>query len=118
MLHTRRRWGVAPCEDADELAAKLADQTRTLRSAFRTARGTIWANDSTCEDALQEYGVLRQTEDGTWCQVESITVSWCDREKLRGYIDQADAGAFDGQRLARLGAERFQGPHKTCHLCA
>ena len=118
MLHTKRRWGIAPCEDADELAAKLTEHTWTLCSAFRTAHGTVWVNDSTCEDALQEYGVLRRDEDGTWRQVETITVSWCGREKLRFYIDQADAGAFDASALDQVQAERLEDPHATCALCA
>ena len=119
MLHTKRRWGIARCEDTGELAAKLTEQTWTLCSAFQTAGGTIWANDSTCEDALQEYGVLRQAEDGAWRQVESITVSWCGHDKLRVYIDQADAGGFDAERtLDRIAPERIEALHDTCDLCA
>lgn len=117
MLHTKRRWGVAPCNDADDLAAKLTEQNWTLCSAFRTVHGTVWANDSTCADALQEYGVLRKTADGGWQQVESITVSWCDRDKLRSYIDRADGGEFDAENLAQVPLERLEEPHEACHFC-
>lgn len=118
MLHTKRRWGVARCEDTGELADKLTEQTWTLCSAFRTAGGTILANDSIREDGLQEYGVLRQDEDGAWRQVESITVSWFGRDQLRLYIDQADAGDLDARPiLDRIAGERLEEPHDTCDLC-
>jgi len=118
MLHTKRRWGIARCEDAGELAGKLTEQTWTLCSAFRTAGGTIWANDSTCEGAIQEYGVLRRDEDGAWRQVESITVSWFGRDELRSYIGQADAGDLDTRpTLDRIAGERLEEPHDTCDLC-
>jgi len=118
MLHRKRRWGVTPCGDTGELAAKLREQSWTLCTAFKTAGGTVWANDSTSEDALQEYGVLRRTEGGGWRQVETITVSWCDQKKLCGYITQADAGVFDDRTLARVRPERLEEPHAPCPLCA
>ncbi len=89
----------------------------TLCPAFRTSKGTLWVNDSTSADALQEFGVLRQLDGGDWHQVESITVSWCDLEKMRLYLDQADAGEWDGDAYSKISAERLEQPHGTCHLC-
>ena len=72
-------------------------------------------DDSTCEDAIQEYGVLRQAEDGTWRQVESITVSWCGLDKLRYYIDYADAAGFDREATLdeRVQAVAFRRPEQS-----
>ena len=117
MLHKSRVWGVALCEDQEELAQKLVDGNWVLCTAFRSAKGTIWANDATSEDSLQEYGVLRQNEQGQWRQVESITVDWCDLEKMKQYVEQADAGVFDEDGYCEVGAERFQEDHPSCQLC-
>ncbi len=118
MLHRTRIWGVAPCEDIHDLARKLTDQTWTLCAAFQTAGGTIWANDSTNENALQEYAVLRP-EGRDWHQVETITVSWCKPAKLREYIRQADEGAFDQQTaFGSISGDRLERRHERCPLCA
>ena len=116
MLHTKRIWGVVPCEDAEELALKLTEQTWTLCSAFRTAGGTIWVNDSTTEDALQEYAVLRRGDGGGWDQVETITVSWCSPAKLRADIERADADGFTEQ-LGKVAGHQVQENHERCALC-
>jgi len=117
MLHTSRRWGVHLIDDQEELASNLAENDWTLCSAFRTSKGTIWVNDSTSGGALQEYGVLRPLDGGGWRQVESITVSWCDLEKMRSYIEEADAGKWDGDGYGEVSSERLEEPHATCHLC-
>ncbi len=44
----------------------------------------------------------RQAEDGTWRQVESVTVSWCGLDMPRYYIDHADADAAGFDREATL----------------
>jgi len=117
MLHKSRVWGVSHCENQKELARKLIDGNWVLCTAFRSAKGTIWANDATSENAIQEYGVLRQNEEGQWRQVESITVDWCDLEKIKQYVEQADAGVFDEDGYCEVGAERFQEKGHSCHLC-
>ena len=120
MMHQRRVWGVSPCADPDELARKLTDHSWTLCTAFETAVGTVWANDSTREGALQEYGILRRLSPGgaqDWRQVETITVSWCTAEKLRGYIDQADAGAFDQGNFGTIADRQIELEHAPCPRC-
>lgn len=122
MLHEKRIWGiykfdpdVADTEKNNEVVQKLTSLTWTLCTAFETAGGTLWANDSITEDSLQEFGVLRR--DGTeWRQVESFTISWCTPEKLRGFIEQADAGGFD-EDFDRIQDERFQRDHAPCPYC-
>lgn len=83
--------GVFRIEDPPDLAEKLSAYSQVLCSAFETAGGTIWACDSTSEDAIQEYGVLRPDGDH-YRQVESITVSWCDAAKLERFILEVDQG--------------------------
>jgi hypothetical protein len=75
-------------------------------------------NDSITEDSAQEYGVLRPDGNG-YRQVESITVSWCDAERLGAYIEQADRGDFDQEfRLGHVAAPRIERDHAPCPLCA
>ncbi len=54
----------------------------------------------------------RQAEDGTWRQVESVTVSCCGLDKLRYHIDYADAGGFDPEATLddRVQAFAFRRP--------
>ena len=116
MWHTTRIWDVSPAEDPEELAGKLAQQTWCLCSAFETEAGTIWANDSTSPDGLQEFAVLRP-EAESWRQVETITVSWCTAAKLAGYIGQADAGVFDDNALGRISPDQLERTHERCPHC-
>jgi len=116
MLHQLRKWGVSPCEELEELAHQLTRHTWTLCTAFRTAKGTIWANDSTSPDHHQEYGVLRRVER-SWHQVESITVSWCDQESMLEYLERADQGDFDGTSYGEVSPEQLEANHRSCHLC-
>ena len=77
MMHTRRKFCVLPVETADELAEKPTAHIWTLCTAFRLT-DYLFLNDSTSEDAAQEYAVARATtENGPALQVESITFGWC-----------------------------------------
>ena len=83
MYHDKRRWCVQPVESANELADKLLRFSWCCCTGFEL-EGFVWLNDSTSPDALQEYAVVRKPTDGdeTYRQVESITVSWCNRQQL------------------------------------
>lgn len=119
MLHKKRKWGVTPCETTEELVDKLAAHSWTLCTAFETKAGIIWANDSTNEDAIQEFAVLQPRADGGYAQVESITVSWCDAAKLGRYIREADSGvmlSFAGI-YGTVDASRLERDHDRCPLC-
>lgn len=114
MMHRSRVWGVTQSDAIDE----LTNSTWTLCAAFETPAGTIWANDSTNVNALQEYGVLRRQGDD-WRQVETITVSWCKPAEMREFIRRADAGEFDkGMTFGTVSAEQLERNHKPCPLCA
>ncbi len=118
MFHSKRRWCVAPVESAEVLAEKLTEHTWTLCTAFSLG-GYLFLNDATSEDGAQEYAVLKVSEAGVHIQVESITFSWCTRERALELIREVLAGKFD--------AEGFYGPVKPwletpenhcCQLCA
>ncbi len=117
MLHQSRIWGVSLCDNA-ELVAKLQNYSWTLCSAFKTLAGTIWANDSTCADAIQEYAVFRPSDDGEMGQVESITVSWCKAVELKKLIETIDQGEYDSSAMfGTYSAQRFESDHSPCCHC-
>jgi hypothetical protein len=117
-MHRKRSWGVAR-KSREELAELLTSMTWTLCTAFQTEGGTVWANDATSEDGAGEYALLRFL-DVKWCQVDSITASWCSAEKLRLIAEQADRGEFDGldYRYGTVEAARLEFEHKPCRHCA
>ena len=107
-FHKDRRWHIADIVP-ESLAGLLArDEHRmVLCQGYRTPGGTLWLNDSISEDAPQEYAVLRPcskvwrmqhpvTKKG-WVQVESITTSWCDSERLLEYIQAFDDEQHDNE---------------------
>lgn len=118
VMHRRRRWGVSTCT-REELSERLATQNCTLCAAFQTPGGTVWANDSTGEEALQEYAVLRRLGE-EWKQIESITVSWCTPDRLLAFAIAADAGNWDGlggcYRSLPASALDIE-DHPECPLC-
>ena len=118
VMHQRRCWGVTR-KTREELAELLTSMTWTLCSAFQTEGGSVWANDATSEDGAAEYALLRFI-DGQWQQVESITASWCSRERMLLYAEQADRGEFDAldYRFGAVECSRLQFDHKACPNCA
>src|SRR6478609_5193448 len=91
MLHNRV-WVVVEVATPEELAEKLTQNSWCLCNGFRY-KDTCWLNDSTSEDSIQEYGIIRE-HDGR--QLESITVSWCKPEKIVEYAEQAANGELLG----------------------
>jgi hypothetical protein len=115
MLHTDRTWSVTTITDADELAEKLGRYSWCLCTGWRYGN-TLWLNDSTSEDALQEYAVVRYPELE---QIESITVSWCKREELLKRIVEYDALGHSMEDLyGSIGHEQLDEDHEPCRLCA
>jgi len=92
LLHKNRRWSVVDRDHAT-LANELTSNTWTLCTGFR-CNGYLFLNDSTSEDAAQEYAVIRES-DGK--QVESITFTWCTPNEALEYITQAVSGQYDNQ---------------------
>ena len=116
MLHKKRVWCIANATDAEALARDLK-RAWTLCTGFRLG-GYLFLNDSTSEDAVQEYAVVREED---LKQVESITFGWCSLENALQYVQEAVAGKYDGQRVGRsLARTQIQSPeqHGTCSLCA
>ncbi len=125
MMHNTRRWSMAHVS-ADEMVERISRYCLCPCSGFCTPAGTLWLCDATGPDGGQEYAVLRRIR-GVWHQVESITASWCDAEKLAEYVRAADAGEWDGPREGFLWAapsvafERrleWAGSHEPCGWCA
>lgn len=116
-----RTWTIAKLGSAEELVTKLNDMQWCLCQGFEVD-GILWLNDAFGEDGAQEYAVVRRS-DGV--QLESITVSWCDRAKLEKYVTESLSGTWEGmwgttKRSVR--EEQLQTPEEHgadyCHLCA
>lgn len=114
MLHTERTWSVTTITDPDELAEKLQRYSWCLCAGFRY-KDTLWLNDSTSEDAIQEYAVVRLPGRD---QVESITVSWCEGSRLRRYIEEfADMEPSICEPWGVIRADQLETDHEPCELC-
>lgn len=89
MLHKRRIWTLFEVDTAGLLADKLTEHTWTLCTAFFVygRPDVVFLNDSTTEDSVVEFAVLRKDGD-SWYQIESITFGWCDHEKALRYVEQ------------------------------
>lgn len=119
MFHERRRWSIAHADSAEQLAHKLTEQTWTICSGFQF-RGYLFLNDSTSEDALQEYAIVKLNgPQGRPVQVESCTMSWCDYAKAVRYILGYTAGECDSSEFAHevpISWESIE-QHGRCRLC-
>ena len=118
MMHTNRVWSVAHVETAPELAAKLTRGTWVLCTGFQLGDSLLCLNDSTSEDAIQEYAFLRFL-DGQWTQVESITVGWCNAAKALEYVRSAAGGENDSSPFRSAVTPKLDGSQShRCPLCA
>ncbi len=115
-FHHKRVWNVADAQDAETLARDLR-RTRVLCTGFRLG-GYLFLNDSTSEDAIQEYAVVRERDLE---QVESITFGWCSPENALQYVQEAVAGKYDDCpiKLGHIDRRRIETPKQHhCELCA
>lgn len=121
-MHRTRRWGLAEVESTEALAHMLTESTWTLCSAFfvKGHDSYMFLNDATHEDGAFEVAVVKKLTDGSFLQVESITMSWCDFAGARIHIEDALAGKFDAFDFVRPVKPRIDAPgcHHGCHLCA
>jgi len=119
VFHQHRRWAIAHVVSAEELARMLTEQSWTLCAGFRF-RGYLFLNDSTSEDALQEYGIVKVNgSHGKPVQVESWTVSWCDDAKAVRFIRGYSAGECDRSAFVHevpISWEPIE-QHGRCPLC-
>ena len=107
MIHNKRKYDVREVSSPDELADELIRTTWCLCTGF-SLEGYLFLNDSFTEDSAQEYAVVR---DGS--QVESITVSWCNRATLLRHIHEVLAG--DHVNMGPANPRLDHG--KSCRLC-
>jgi len=119
LLHKKRRWCVAPVASPEDLAEKLTEHTWTGCTAFELS-GYVFCNDATSADGAQEYAVLKPLDGDRFDQVESITFSWCTRERALELVRQVLAGTFDAERAFGEVEAKLEAPaeHGTCPLCA
>lgn len=120
MFHEHRRWAIIKVESDDELAEKLAKYAWTRCTGFELS-GYLFLNDATGADGAQEFAVVEiDGDDGQPLQLETITTSWCNKEKALGYIRDAIAGRYDRTEFAHpvpVSWEPIE-RHGRCHLCA
>jgi hypothetical protein len=122
MLHPHRRFGVAPVETPEELAEKLTDHTWTCCTGFYLISYPqyVFLNDSTCEDSVQEYAVIRLNREGTQIrQIESITFGWCSRKRAEAIIRDIIDGKYDRTEYHHpVSAKTEPAKGHRCGLCA
>lgn len=122
MMHSRRRWCLSEVDSAETLAHMLTQRTWTLCSAFfiRGHPNYSFLNDATCEDGAAEFSVLKKLANGTFVQIESITMSWCTLEEALVHLQRTLAGEYDANSFVRTVEPRIDTPeeHCRCGLCA
>ncbi len=123
MLHVDRTWCVASVETPQDFAEKLTEMTWCCCMAFQIDGHPkyAWLNDSTSPDNAQEYAVINRHElSGELVQVESITVSWCDEQKLLSFIQHTLDGKDDRHNWCCEVTPHLQFPeeHGRCPHCA
>ena len=119
MFHEHRLWAVTLVSSPEELADKLANHSWTLCTAFELD-GYLFLNDATGEDGAQEYAVVKRTgPDGHPWQIESITASWMDFNRLLQFVCEALAGVYDREPSARPLQLRIEpaAQHHRCRHC-
>lgn len=99
MMHQNRSFSVND-STVDEFINWVKNHTMTLCSGFKIER-LVFLNDSSSEDSLQEYAVI-DTRSGK--QIESITVSWIEADRLREMVQ----GYLNGSKGCDLGSVKFK----------
>ena len=51
-------------------------------------------------------------------QIESITVSWCDEDKIEEYATKYGSGQFGDIEMGQIALANLEHPDDSCHLCA
>jgi hypothetical protein len=121
MLHAKRQFSVENIEAAEQLAEMLCDRSWCLCQGFRH-RGYLMLNDATSEDGAQEFAAYKELEGGLVLQVDSLTISWMDREEIDRCIQKLTEGNFDHvAKMLRSQPQRLQletpEEHGTCRCC-
>jgi|GEM_PF-379314 len=108
MMHFNREWSVREITTADELAEKLSSLTWCCCQAFSIGN-YLWLNDATSPDGAQEYAVLKREGDRL-TQIESITMSWMNREEILDCIRETLTGKDDNHDFRQEVTATLQTP--------
>jgi len=112
MIHHHRTFAVGVVDNLDELVEKLTDHTWTLCTCFEY-QGLLLANDSFSEDGAQEYAVYKEGQ-----QIESLTVSWMTRERLKEVLEGLLTGAYEELQFRPIQSLRTEpASGHSCRLC-
>ncbi len=124
MMHDKRVWCVQEFDSVEAFANELITTYATCMCHAAMILGHpdyIFLNDSTSEDAVQEWAIVKGGIDGTsHRQIESLTVSWCDDEEIIESILRALSGDDDEAFFShKISSPRLETPevHDTCGLC-
>ncbi len=122
-MHKYRTWVIAHIATPEELAEKLSECTWCCCQGFAIA-DYLLLNDATCADGAQEYAVVKRIPqgDGTFAyrQIESITASWMNEERIVEFLCRMLAGEIDDADWAFDVAPHLETAeqHGRCHFCA
>jgi hypothetical protein len=120
-MHKNRTWCVEPATTPEALASNLATRSWCCCAGFEIGQ-YVFLNDATSEDGAQEYAVLKKpTKEGElYVQIESVTASWINEERLLEFICRTLAGENDQVDWAIPVSPRIESAeqHERCHLCA
>ena len=117
MWHDIRRFCVADLEYSHDLLNKLKGGpvgTWCLCTGWRL-QGWLWLNDSTNENADQEYALVHEA---TMVQWESLTISWMDRAAIRYFTQPSWQDDYSGPYFGRI-TNKIDAPaeHGRCLHC-
>ncbi len=112
MMHRNRKWSVINVLPS-QLADMLVRNSWCLCVGFRCG-DVYWLNDSTNEDAVQEFAVVRAQD---LVQVESITVSWAGADDLVELAERFADASTETTNYGRIEAANLEHPQLCAH-CA
>ena len=116
MLHGKRAHNIKTYTDLVEMATAMKRCTWTLCTGFRFGN-VLLLNDSTSEDALQEYAVALVEPDGSGQFVESYTISWMEIDRLVKLVRELN-DAVGQVRPSTYGTYKPRDHQEECQLCA
>lgn len=110
VIHAKRRFAVSVVESAEQLAEKLTEYYWTRCTGFQLF-GLLFLNDSFSEDGAQEWAVYR-----AGCQLDTVTFSWCSRDRALEIIQNLLKREGEGSSGVLPRTEPAD-QHGSCPLC-
>lgn len=120
MMHSKRPHQIATASTPQEIHDKLKRFSWTLCTGFRW-KSLLLLNDSTSEDAIQEYGLIKLApgREDQGIQIDSLTVSWMKQEEFVAFLEKAEAEEYGTSAFSYGPWEaRVHGDGRTCSRCA